>query len=63
VKRDQAQSEWDWSQHSIKKAKYSAADPCFDDDDVAHASPFKLDCDQTCTKSLHTGNDAGLANM
>jgi hypothetical protein len=64
VKRDRAQRGCDWIQHSIKQANYSAVDTCFDDDgDVAHASPFKWDCHQTCTESLHTGNNAGLVNM
>jgi hypothetical protein len=32
-----------------------AVDTCFDDDDVAHTSPFKRYCDHTCTEALHTG--------
>jgi hypothetical protein len=64
VKRDRAQSGWDWSQHSVKQANCSAGNTCFDDaDDDARAIPFKRDCDHTCTESLHTGNDAGLVNM
>jgi hypothetical protein len=33
----------------------NAVDTCFDDDDVAHTSPFKRYCDPTCTEALHTG--------
>jgi hypothetical protein len=33
----------------------NAVDTCFDDDDVAHTSPFKRYCDHTCTEALHTG--------
>jgi hypothetical protein len=46
-------------------SNHSAVDTWFDDDDdnVAHASPFKQDCDHTHTESQHTGNDTGLINM
>jgi hypothetical protein len=33
----------------------NAVDTCFDDDNVAHTSPFKRYCDHTCTEALHTG--------
>jgi hypothetical protein len=38
----------------------NAVDTCFDDDDVAHTSPFKRYCDHTCCIQE---NDAGLVNM
>jgi wobble nucleotide-excising tRNase len=69
MKRDRAQSGCDWSQHTIKQTNNSAVDTCYDDDDdVAHASPFKWDYHtsgtiHTCTESLHTGNDAGLVDL
>jgi hypothetical protein len=51
------------SQHSVKQAQTVQFDTRFDADDVAHTSPFKRDCDRTCTESLYTGNDAGIVNM
>jgi hypothetical protein len=55
----------DGSQRSTKQANSSEFDNCAaaDDDDVAHTSQLKWDCDHTCTESLHSGNDAGLVNM
>jgi hypothetical protein len=44
-------------------AKHCAVDTCFEDDDVAHISPFKRDCAHICSEALRTGNDAGLVKL